>query len=148
MKKRKQKNILNKNQWIILIPLILVMILDLTFTIIGQPEYYWNNHSYFDEANPIGKILLSTGPLYFIAVFIIYLIGVLFIIIKIHRPWNIMVYLGFFISHAWAGASWTSEILSRYFLMNINEFYSGIIYFIIIAIISGFCFNTINKTNT
>lgn len=134
-------NPFSKSDIIILIPLILVMVLDLTFTIIGQPNYYWNNHSYYQEENPVGQILLSSSPLYFIVFSVFYILFTLFLVVKLPKPLNIMVYIGFFISHAWAGASWLPEILSRFFLIQTNEFYSGIVYFIIIAIISGLCFN-------
>ena len=139
--KKKSKNKLIGKHLLILVPLILVISLDLIFTIIGQPSSYWQNYSDYDEMNPLGQMLLSTSPILFIIVSFLYILLVIFLIIKIPKPINIMIYIGFFLGHAWGGASWTSSILSKYFLIELNYFYSSLIYFILIAIISGLCFN-------
>jgi hypothetical protein len=143
MKKRikKSNKELIESNFIVLIPLILVMVLDLTFTIIGQSSYYWNNHSYYNEANPVGQMLLSTSPIYFVIFSVFYILFILFLVKKLPRPLNIMIYIGFFIGHIWGGASWLPEISSKFLFIEISEFYSGIIYFIIIAIVSGLCFS-------
>ncbi|MDP2926310.1 MAG: hypothetical protein Q8N99_08080 [Nanoarchaeota archaeon] len=142
---RTSNKIINISYLIILIPLILVMSLDLIFTITGQSKDYWKNYSDYNEVNPIGQTFLSANPIYFMISYIFYIILVLFLIIKLPRPINIMLYIGFFLGHVWGSSTWISEILSRYFSIEMNEFYSRIIYFIIIAIISGLCLNKIIK---
>lgn len=135
----KISNPFSKSNIVIFIPLILVMVLDLIFTIVGQPEDYWQNYSFFNELNPIGQILLSVGPIYWILVSILYIVFVLFLIANLPRPFNIMAAIAFFLGHAWGSASWVVEIIYKFFLVEVNYWSANIIYFIIIAIISGFC---------
>ncbi|MBI2049913.1 MAG: hypothetical protein HYT35_00435, partial [Candidatus Staskawiczbacteria bacterium] len=49
--------------------LSLVMMLDLTFTLVGQPESYWQDYSCCNEASPIGSFLLSIDPKIFVLSF-------------------------------------------------------------------------------
>ena len=135
----KINNPFSKSNVVIFIPLILVMVLDLIFTTIGQPERYWQNYNFFNELNPIGQILLSAGPVYWILISILYIVFVLFLIANLRKPFNIMVATAFFLGHAWGSASWITEIFYKFFHTEINYWYANIIYFIIIAIISGFC---------
>jgi hypothetical protein len=147
-KKAKRKKQKNKSNFIVLIPLILVMVVDIAFTIIGQSKDYWQNYSNFNEANPMGQILLSAGPIYTVIFSALYILLIIFLIKKLPKPLNIMIYIGFFVGHIWGGVSWLPEILEKFFSIEISEFNSGIIYFIIIAIISGFCFSKrIEKLN-
>lgn len=137
--KLKINNPFSKSNIVIFIPLILVMFLDLIFTTIGQPEYYWQDHNFFNELNPIGQMLLSAGPIYWILISILYIALVLFLIANLPRPFNIMMAITFFLGHAWGSASWVTEIFYKFFLIEIGYWYANIIYFIVIAIISGFC---------
>ncbi len=137
----KINNPFSKSNIVIFIPLILVIGLDLIFTTIGQPEYYWQNHSFFNELNPISQILLSAGPVYWILISVLYTMLVLFLIANLPKPLNIMTAVAFFLGHAWGSASWVSEIIYKFFFVETNYWFVNIIYFIIIAIISGFCLN-------
>lgn len=138
----KIKNPFLKSNILILTPLILVMLLDLIFTLAGQPEYYWQNYNLFNEGSPLGPIVLAHHPGYFVLFFAFYLLFVLFLTTNLKRPFNIMVAIGFFLGHAWGSASWVSTIFYRltdvYF---VNEWYLIVGYFIFIAIISGFFIN-------
>ena len=137
----KINNPFSKSNIVTFIPLMLVMILDLFFTTIGQSEYYWQNYSFFNELNPVGQILLSVGPIYWILISILYIVFVLFLIANLRRPINIMAATAFFLGHAWGSASWVVEIIYKFFGLEVNYWYANIIYFIIIAIISGFYLN-------
>lgn len=136
------RNPFSKQNVLILTPLILVMILDLIFTLAGQPKDYWQNYYLFNEGSPLGSILLPWHPGYFVLFFAFYLLFVLFLVTNLKRPINIMVAVGFFLGHAWGSASWVSTIFYRltavYF---INEWYLIVGYFILIAIVSGFFIN-------
>jgi len=142
----KTNNPFSKQNILILIPLILVMILDLTFTLVGQPESYWYNYKFFNEGSPLGPVLMSYHPGYFILFFVFYLLFVLFLATNLPRPLNIIVAIGFFLGHAWGSSSWMQVIIYRFLSIRINEWYSVIGYFVIIAIISGFCINQWLKT--
>lgn len=132
----------SKRNLLILFPLILVMLLDLIFTLVGQPEIYWKSYIFVKEGSPLGHSLLSIHPGYFILFFILYLLFVLFLIANLKPPFNIMIAIGFFLGHSWGSASWVQRIFL--FLPNLG-LYSGwyytIGYFIFLAVITGFCIN-------
>lgn len=121
---------------------MLVMILDLIFTIAGQPSYYWNvDFSFLNEGSPLGVFLLSRNPVFFIIFFFFYLLFVLFLITNLRRPFNIMAGIGFFLGHAWGSSTWVPLLFSRYFYGDFADWYLTIGYFIILAIIFGICIN-------
>ena len=121
-------------------PIILVMVLDLVFTMAGQPQCYWEDHSLCHESSPIGKLLLSIGPMYFIASFAMYMICILVLVIKLPRLLSSMLFIAVFLGHAWGGASWVPTLYKILPLTEINEWYLCIGYFVCIAVISSFCF--------
>lgn len=141
------RNPFSRSNSLILIPVIVVMVLDLIFTMVGQSNYYWQNYSLFNEASPLGALLLSLHPGYFILFFIFYLLFVLFLLVNLKRPLNIIAAVGFFLGHAWGSSSWIPILAYRYDLINVNNWYLTIGYFIIIAIISGLCINKWLKLN-
>lgn len=135
-------NPFSKRNLLILFPLILVMLLDLIFTLIGQPKIYWKAYIFVSEGSPLGHSLLNIHPGYFILFFIFYLLFVLFLVTNLKRPLNLMIGIGFFLGHSWGSASWVPKIFS--FLPSLglyNNWYHTIGYFIFLAIISGFCIN-------
>jgi len=135
------KNPFSKSNILILIPVILVMVLDLIFTLVGQPDHYWKNYGLFNESSPLGASLLSLHPGYFIIFFIFYLLFVLFLIVNLKRPLNIIVALSFFLGHVWGSSTWVTSLVYCYTSINIDSWYLIIGYFIIIAVVSGFCIN-------
>lgn len=135
------KNPFSRSYILILIPIILVMLLDLIFTLLGQSKYYWQNFSLFNEASPLGVLLLSLHPGYFILFFVFYLLFVLFLTVNLKRPLNIIVAISFFLGHVWGSSSWVPNLFYQYVSINIDRWYLTIGYFIIIAAISGFCIN-------
>ena len=140
--KMRINNPFSRRNLLILFPLILVMLFDLIFTLVGQPEIYWEKYTFVWEGSPLGHSLLSLHPGYFILFFIIYLLFVLFLVTNLKRPLNIMVAIGFFLGHSWGSASWVPEIFV--FLPSLglySNWYYTIFYFIFLAIISGFCIN-------
>jgi len=133
------KNPFSKSNALILAPLILVMVLDFAFTLIGQPESYWQDHLFFNEGSPLGNLLLPVSPIYFALFFIFYLLFVLFLAVNLKKPLNIMIFTGFFLGHSLGSASWVSLLFYRFFQISINSWYLIIGYIVLISIISGFC---------
>jgi hypothetical protein len=135
----KIKNPFSKNNLFILAPVLLVMILDLIFTMTGQPDYYWQNHAFTNEGSPLGQIIMSANPVYFILFFVFYLVFVIVLVGLLPRPLNIMTGLGFLFGHIWGSSTWLGTIYEKligdYFTG--NDWYLKIGYFIAIAIISG-----------
>ncbi len=135
------KNPFSKSNIPFIVPVVLVMALDLIFTLAGQSEYYWQNYGLFNEGGPLGASLLVLHPGYFILFFIFYLLFVSFLIINLKRPLNIIVALSFFLGHAWGSSTWVPSLAHRYITVYIDSWYLTIGYFIIIAAIAGFCLN-------
>ncbi len=140
----KINNPFTKNNLLIFLPVILVMIFDFLFPLIGQPEIYWTvGYAFNNEGSPLGELLLGYHPEIFAVFFAFYLSLVLFLSANLKRPFNIMVAVGFFLGHAWGSASWIPLIVLRFSsyqtYADFNEWYATVAYFIVIAVISGFC---------
>ncbi|MDD5145321.1 MAG: hypothetical protein PHF44_00510 [Candidatus Pacebacteria bacterium] len=151
----KINNPFSKNNILILSPVILVMLFDLVFTLVGQPKMYWKfSYEFFNEGSPLGEILLGHHPVIFILFFAAYMFFVLFLTTNLKRPFNIIFAMGFFLGHAWGSSSWVPGIAGKLFQIKnpayINDWYFIIGYFIFISIISGICINIWfkNKANS
>jgi hypothetical protein len=136
----KISNSFSKDKILLLLPVILVMLLDLIFTLFGQPDYYWQNHSLFNEGSPLGQILML-NPAVFIAAFVFYIAFVIFLSAILPKPLNIVFALSFYLGHVWGSSTWLETI----FYKLTGNYYAGdawylnIFYFIFIAAISGLC---------
>ena len=137
----KINKLLSKNNLLILTPVILVMILDLVFTIVGQSAFYWQNYGFFNEGSPLGQILML-NPAYLILFFIFYILFVIFLVEFLPKPFNIIVAVSFFLGHAWGSSTWVPAIFRKLTgVYTIDDWWLIIGYFVIIAIISSFCIN-------
>jgi hypothetical protein len=122
-------------------PLILVMVLDLVFTLIGQSQDYWRNFQFFNEANPLAGFLLSHHPALFVLFFFIYLVFILFLTVNLKKPFNLILYIFFFLIHSWGSSSWLSELFFSYQANYLSDWYLHIGYFVFISLVSGFSLN-------
>jgi hypothetical protein len=142
----KINNPFSKQNILAVFPVVLVMVLDGIFTLAGQPDSYWQDYSSFNEGSPLGQILML-NPVHFVAFFIFYLLIVLFLIVNIKRPFNIIVAMGFFLGHSWGSATWVRTIIYNLTGTQADYWYSVVGYFIVVAIISGFFINLSLKNN-
>jgi hypothetical protein len=146
----KIKNPFSRQNIFVLIPLILVMIIDFVFTVVGQPETYWQNHNYFNEGSPLGQILML-NPAHFIIFFVFYILFVIVLAGILPRPVNITVALGFYLGHIWGSSTWLGTIFYKItgdeYILIYGSWYLTVGYFAAIAIISGFCINKWLKKN-
>lgn len=138
IKKMKINNPFSKAYIFVIFPLILVMFLDLIFTLIGQSQDYWRNFQFFNEANPLAGFLLSHHPALFFLLFCVYLILILFLVVNLKKPLNLIFYIFFFLIHSWGSSSWLSELLFSYQANYSSDWYLNIGYFIFISLASGF----------
>lgn len=137
------RKLLSKSNILILTPLILVMVFDFVFTLVGQPAAYWQDFSLVREGNPVARFLLTWHYGYFTLVSFIYGFLVLLLVIKLKRPFNVILAVFLFISHGAASASWVPRIFEKItgtYPIDI-WWYLNFCYYIFIAIISGFCIN-------
>ena len=128
------------------VPLVVVMLFDLAFTLLGQPDEYWDDHDLCDEANRIGNTVLSAGPGYFVLLFILYVFSIVFLVRKLPKIFGVFVAVAVFLAHTWGSASWLLVVSPYFFPMEIEEWalYGG--YFLAITMISGICFWLAGKT--
>lgn len=122
-------------------PVIVVMALDMAFTLLCQPYEYWqHDYKLCNEANPIGQALLSFNPACFVMVFILYASLILYFVLKVRKPAGIVIIAPVFMAHAHGSASWLPKIFQNIFLFEASEpcLYFG--YSLVIAMISIFCF--------
>jgi hypothetical protein len=135
------KNPFSKTNIWLTAPLVLAMLLDGIFTLVGQPDIYWQNYSFFNEGSPLGQILML-NPLYFISFFIVYLILVAVLTTNLKRPFNIMVWLGFFLGHVWGASTWTYTIFTDLTgIYTVSSWYLVVGYIVIISVITSFFIN-------
>ena len=135
------KNPFSKMNILIIAPLAVVMLLDGIFTLMGQPEAYWQDYTLFNEGSPLGQILML-NPLYFISFFIIYVILATILATNLKRPFNIIVWLGFFLGHAWGASTWVQTIFVNLTgIYEIDRWYLVVGYLVAISIISGVFIN-------
>lgn len=135
------KNPFSKTNIWITAPLMLAMLLDGIFTLVGQPDAYWQNHTLFNEGSPLGQILML-NPLYFVSFFIVYLILIPLLIVNLRRPLNIMVWLGFFLGHVWGASTWVYLIFTDLTgIYTINNWYLVVGYIIIVSVAASIFIN-------
>ena len=136
------KSPFSKNNLFIIAPLAIVMILDGVFTMAGQPDAYWQNYTLFNEGSPLGQSLML-NPAHFISFFIAYVVLVAILVVSLKRPLNVIVWLGFFLGHAWGGSTWAPKIFFDLtgIVANIEGWYLTVGYFILIAVIAGLFVN-------
>jgi hypothetical protein len=137
----KLNNPFSKPYLFFVFPLILVMVLDLVFTLIGQSQDYWRNFQFFNEANPLAGFLLSHHPALFVLFFFIYLVFILFLTVNLKKPFNLILYIFFFLIHSWGSSSWLSELFFSYQANYLSDWYLHIGYFVFISLVSGFSLN-------
>jgi hypothetical protein len=134
----------SKKNLLLAAPVILAMIIDLVFTVTGQPDSYWTDFSNLNEGSPLGIFFLSRNPILFLIFFLVYILFVLFLITKLKRPLNIMVAIGFFLGHVWGSSTWLWTIFYKITKVQLDFkqfWYLEISYVIFVAVISGLCIN-------
>jgi len=135
------KNPFSNTNVLIISPVIMVILLDVIFTLVGQPKSYWQNYTLFNEGSPLGQILMLS-PIYFISFMIVYIVLISILIVNLKRPFNIMIGIGFFLGHFWGSSTWLYIIIKKLTGIYImNDWYLVVGYIIVISIISGFCIN-------
>lgn len=137
----KMINPFSRSNIFLVFPLVLVMVLDLAFTLIGQSQDYWRNFQLFNEANPFAAFLLSHNPALFVLYFCVYIFIVLLLVVNSEKPFNITLYIFFFLIHSWGSSSWLSELFFSYQANYANDWYLNIGYFILISLASGISLN-------
>ena len=128
-------------------PILLVMVFDLVFTILGQPKGYWGNYSLVNEGSPLGFSLLSRTPFLFIVFFVFYLVVVYFLLKKLPIIFSLPLAITLFIGHVWGSSTWL-PILYRNIGFETFAFYNcwlKIGYFIILAMITSFFILRVRK---
>ena len=113
--------------------LVLVMGLDLLFTLTCQPDCYWDDYSTCVEVNPIGEVALSYHPNCFAGLFVCWIFIAVFLFAKFPRPLNIILVALTLLGHAWWGGSWLPKFCSRYTEISVDDLNARVNYFFFIV---------------
>src|SRR3989344_8770252 len=84
---------------------------DAVVTIIGQDRSYWQNFKSVNEASP-AYFVLAVNPIYFIFGSLLWFISLYFLILKLKRPWNLILSITFIAGHAWGSGGWITKLLN------------------------------------
>jgi hypothetical protein len=94
--------------------ILILIFLDFSLTMIGQPKEYWLNKVKPDEANFIGKFLLQQGPIYFSIGVIFWALLNIFLIKVLSWFLVRILFLSLFLGHSLAIFSWLSYFLVKF----------------------------------
>jgi len=136
----KIKELFVKPNIFILIPIILVMVFDFVFTLVGQSSSYWKNYNLVNEGDPFARFLLVSHWSYFFIGSFVYLVFIIFLLAKLKRPFNIIIAVAVFTIHVWASSTWLTTIYSKIIgdYTYSTEWCLLIGYFIFLGLITGF----------
>jgi uncharacterized damage-inducible protein DinB len=96
----------NPRRWLCL-PALLFCAVDATLTLAGQdPEYWAGGWSPVNEANPVGKVLLSLHAVAFLAGIACWCVVFCLAILRLPEPLAVVTGLGVAVSHAVGAATW------------------------------------------
>ena len=99
--------------WLAL-PLILVISLDVAFTLLGQPEAYWRGTwTHVNEGSPLGVWGLGMGPKIFMALMAGWILLALIASKALPGMLGQLVYGATALGHAWGTATWVSHLYPR-----------------------------------
>ena len=130
----------NKNIWYAL-PACIVCTADQVFTLIGQSKSYWKyDRSKANEANDLFNYLLQKGPWLFEFGIIIWMVLFTFLVMKTPPKIAKMISLSLIIGHSWGLSSWLQYKIGL-------SYYSILITFIFIAILTILCWEISDKRN-
>lgn len=121
-------------------PILLVILLDAIFTVIGQPPEYWHKFTNVNEGSPLGFHFLQSNPWLFLVFMAIYMGGVTFLLKKLPLFWSSVLGLTLFIGHTYGSSSWIYIMYSRLGLPDFPfaNWYLKIGYFVIISLVTSF----------
>lgn len=94
-----------------LIPVIIVMSLDVLFTVIGQPANYWSSsYRVINEGSSIGYYLLGYSPWIFLGSMAVYIASMVVLMKKLPLFWSVILAMALFIGHIGGSASWAPYV--------------------------------------
>jgi hypothetical protein len=98
-----------------LLPVYLVMFIDATLTLVGQPAEYWSEFLQANEAHPVFADILRSGPLLF--VYSVFGYAVLMYVIYLIIPRKLRNYIVLFalIAHLIASATWVLRLMEMHY---------------------------------
>jgi len=94
-------------------PVIGVVFLDVLFTLIGQPQQYWQDFSKLREGSPLGVAILSQNPWFFVAFMLIYAYFICLILRKLPLFLSIFAAISFYLGHVYGSATWVYTVFRK-----------------------------------
>ncbi len=129
-----------RSKWVF-VPLISVMGLDFCFTLVGQPNCYWEGlHNSCVETSPIGRAFLKAGPEYFISAYVVYVVIVCLMVGRLRDFIDTAFVMGLIMGHAWGSSTWLPNMFYTLFRFDLGPedlWYLHVGYFMFISILCG-----------
>ncbi len=127
---------------IIIILMLIVMILDFGFTLLGQPDKYWGgDYQFTNERFPVANFLLSVHPAAFIGFFILWIALAICAVRILRPPWVFIFGIAVILAHFWGSILWIPRLCASFrpdWLTGGEwSFYSPMIYIILLATTFG-----------
>lgn len=134
---------------ILIILMVIVMILDFSFTLLGQPIEYLENYQLVSEGSPMGKLLLPVHPLAFISVFIFWVFLAIYLVRILKPPWDIMFGTGVILGHFHGSIAWVPHLFiflkPEWLGIQAWHWYSSVIFIIFLAFLFGLIIHKIGS---
>ncbi len=127
-------------KWLLIIFVVITVILDIIFTLLGQSPKYWENYQLAVDGNPLALFFLLIHPLLFLFFSLIW-VSIVTCLIKVLRfPWFIFLGIAVILGHLWGSVTWVPSVLT--FLKNPWleahwGWYISIIYIILLSVLFG-----------
>ena len=85
---------------------VILIAVDVTLTLIGQPGGFWNSSGAFKEANPFFAWFLAKGPAPFLALIVCYTAAVIWLVSVLPRRLGLITLMSFVFGHYFGASSW------------------------------------------
>jgi len=127
-----------KSLSVLIYPILLVILLDVIFTLLGQPPQYWQSYSLVREGSPLGVSFLQASPFIFVLFMLAYTCLIVFLLKKLPRFWSLILGLTVYSGHLYGSGTWIYVLYLKSRLPDspFAHWYLTIGYYIIISFIS------------
>ena len=98
---------------LLIAPVILIVLLDLAFTLIGQPKQYWQDFSKLNEGSPLGVVTLSQNPRFFVAFILIYISLIYILLRKLPLFLSVFLAISFYLGHVYGSSTWVYIVFKK-----------------------------------
>jgi hypothetical protein len=124
----------------LIISILLIVLCDVVFTLLGQPDSYWIDSAKVSEGSPLGVATLSSSPLAFIVFMSLYMIFWGFVLRIVNIKYSIPITIALAFGHIAGSSSWIGILTYKFFGHNNNflAWYIMLAYVSLFSLIIGY----------